>query len=321
MNDWQCVGHCCRYRGTLLCGYADFEYGHVRAYDLRGNLTAVVGKRGEGPGEFPLANQVNVTETGDETLLVVGASASLVSVFQQQDTIWTLKNTFTTAQPFMSGGLCSMHGHVYTIGYSEDAAPESDGIIHKYTMEGEHVMSFGTPYKDPSPFVRGSLAGRGTLECNATHRVIAYAHDLIPVITGFSDTGDVRWRVLLEDAHLDPAEQGRTAEGRLSMLMPSPSSEDGNTSAVRFRSGVESGAFVVWYYTFVSGRADKQHLFRVHAASGKGAYIGWLPMWKGGIEQPSVLALDAEYWYTEKSSPYPQLGIYRRTNAPQRAAF
>ncbi len=64
--------------------YVDFVYGHVRAYDSRGILTAVIGKRGEGPEEFPSVRRVSFTETVDGPLLVVGASSYRISVFKQE---------------------------------------------------------------------------------------------------------------------------------------------------------------------------------------------------------------------------------------------
>ena len=45
--------------------YVDFAYGHVRIYDLHGNLISVVGKRGEGPGKFTGVYHVDVVETGE----------------------------------------------------------------------------------------------------------------------------------------------------------------------------------------------------------------------------------------------------------------
>lgn len=96
--------------------YVDIVYGHVRAYDFLGNLTAVIGKRGQGPEEFPFVQQVSFTRTVDAPLLVVGASSKRISVFKQEGAAWVLRNYFHTAHSFGHGDLCAMHDHVYTIG-------------------------------------------------------------------------------------------------------------------------------------------------------------------------------------------------------------
>ena len=92
--------------------YVDYVYGHVRAYDSRGTLTAVIGKRGEGPEEFPSVRKVSFTETVDGPLLVVGASSYRISVFKQEGAAWVLRKYFHTAHSFGHGDLCAMHDHV-----------------------------------------------------------------------------------------------------------------------------------------------------------------------------------------------------------------
>lgn len=99
--------------------YVDIVYGHVRAYDFLGNLTAVISKRGQGPEGFLFVQQVSLTRTVDDPLLVVGASSNRISVFKQEEVVWVLKNYFHTAHSFGHGYLSAMHNHVYTIGYSE----------------------------------------------------------------------------------------------------------------------------------------------------------------------------------------------------------
>ena len=64
--------------------YADYMYGHVREYDLDGNLTAVVGKQGEGPGEFYSVEYVDIVETDKDSYLVVGGSEIDVVVFKEE---------------------------------------------------------------------------------------------------------------------------------------------------------------------------------------------------------------------------------------------
>jgi hypothetical protein len=286
--------------------YVDFEYGHVRAYDFLGNLTAVIGKRGEGPEEFPFVQQVSVTRTVDAPLLVVGASSRRISVFKQEGAAWVLRNYFHTAHYFGDGDLCAMQDHVYTIGYSE----EQPGVIHKYTLEGELVLSFGEPYGDSNPFIRSNLSERGTLDCNETHHTIAYADDLNPVVTGFSDTGVTRWRVELADASIAPTPQRRTDAGQTTISFPSHGS--GDTSSIRFIPATDSDLFFVSYLIYGSEGAEQQHVYSVNVVSGDGKYIGYHPF---RINDTSVLvkAIDAQRIYTTVYKGFPQIGIYPRS--------
>lgn len=284
--------------------YVDYLYGHVRVYDSRGTLKSIVGKRGDGPEEFPSVRNVSVTETKDGPLLVVGASSYKISVFQQEEDTWVLRNSFRTAHSFGHGDLCAMHDHVYTIGYSE----EQSGVIHKHTLEGEFVLSFGEPYSDPDPFIRSNLSERGTLSCNETHLTVAYADDLNPTVTGFSDTGAIRWRVELADANIAPTPQGQD-DGRTTIGFPSPG--NGNTSSIKFIPGIDPDVFLVSYYIYGPERIEQQHLYSVGAVSGDGVHIGYHPF---RIDSASVLvrALDAQRIYTTTYKGYPQIGIYPR---------
>jgi len=219
-----------------------------------------------------------------------------------------LRNYFHTAHSFGHGDLCAMHDHVYTIGYSE----EQPGVIHKHTLEGEFVLSFGEPYSDPDPFIRSNLSERGTLDCNETHHTIAYADDLNPVVTGFSDAGVIRWRVELADANIAPTPQRRTDAGQTTIGFPSHGS--GETSSIRFIPATDSDLFFVSYLIYGSEGAEQQHLYSVNVVSGDGKYIGYHPF---RINNTSVLvkALDTQRIYTTVYKGFPQIGIYSRSFA------
>ena len=242
-------------------------------YDLTGRLNQVIGKQGEGPGEFPQARHVQVVNHNDGELLIVGASGiHIIGIRTRWIPYGYLSIAFTPAHDFLDGNFCAMHGHVYAIGYSEG----SNGIIHKYTVEGEHVLSFGLPYQDPSAFVRSIMADQGSLACNSLHRTIAYAHTLKPIVTGFTPMGAVRWRIKLADANIPPVTLERTPEGRESVVFSSRAG--GETSSLQFVDMRHSRDFVVSYYTSKTDSLDIQHLYAVDAESGVGAYMGWLPM-------------------------------------------
>lgn len=280
--------------------YADFIYGHVREYDFQGNLISVIGKRGQGPGEFALLNKVALAQ--DEGVLAIAGSPIHVSVFSREAGAWIHKKTFIVPPNLMDGDLCTMHGHVYTIGYSEGAG----GVIHKYTLEGERLVSFGRPYSNADPFIGNSLSQRGDLVCNATHSVVAYRHALSPVITGFSDNGKMQWNVELADADIGPVKQTLTEDGLPSIGFTSAPSR---TNRPHFVS-ISDSEFVLVQYAArgESGRGafDSHHLYRINAATGQGVYSGWYPV----ASTPRIRAWDSRHLYTTTTKPYPQIKIY-----------
>ena len=290
--------------GPGVLYYADTEHYEVRAYDLRGSLKAIVGTRGQGPGEF--YHPTGVAVTADGALLVVGDGGRRIQVFRQQDSAYALESTFLPVSSFSSGDICVMHGHIYTTGYSE----ELDAVIHKYTFDGEHVASFGAPYKATSSFVRGRIARMGAMECNETNRVIGYVHPKIPVLTGYSETGAVVWRVKFADAKIAPMAQSRKPNGATSVTYRLP--DNGEARRIYTVESAWSDAFIVSYLTRgENNTARTWHLFRVDAASGQGAYMGWYAASLKDVRQPMVVAMDSEHLYTSTNEPYPQIGIYR----------
>ena len=284
--------------------YADFVYGHVREYDFQGNLTSVIGKRGLGPGELPQLNNVEFVEEG--AILVVAGSSIHVSVFRREAEGWVHKKTFEVPPNLLDGDLCAMDGYVYTVGYSEEAG----GVIHKYTLEGEYIFSFGTPYSDPSPFIRTHLSQRGYLACNATSNVVAYTHTLSPVITGFSDNGNVQWQMELADVDIGPVEQTFAEDGR---AIIGYSSAPSRTGRPHFISTPDSESFLVQYYAKDDAkddgnRYDKWHLYRIDTATGHSVYVGWYPV----ASQPMMRGLDNQNMYTATYESTPQIKIYPR---------
>ena len=296
--------------------YADYIYGHVREYDLDGNLTEVIGKRGEGPGEFPRVRFVEVAGIGKDSYLVVGASGSRVVVFKEKNGVWELFGSFATSYSFLNGGLCVMDGHIYSIGYVE----EYTGVVHKHTFEGEYVLSFGRLYSDPLPIVRRVLGGRGSLDCNEESGVIAYVNSLSSVVTGFSDTGDMRWQVQLSDVNPTPSAQRLREDGRTSVQMTYWGASVGyggsieHTTEIEFIPGPDPQSFVLTYYSPVPGEAegwDKQHIFRVEAESGYGFYLGSHTLLTHDNEELYVKGFDSLQVYAIRYKPYPQIGLFR----------
>ena len=285
--------------------YADFMHQEVRVYGFDGSFRGLVGKRGQGPGEFIFPTAVDIADGGE--LLVVGDNGSRIQYFRRQDSAYELEGSFRAATVFSSGDICAMHGHVYTLGYSE----ELDGVIHKHTLEGALVASFEAPYEDSSPFIRSQLSGRGQLFCNKKSRVIGYVSNLHSVVTGYSEAGDRIWRVKFANAKRPPKMETMNVRGDRTLGSTMASIGEAQVFWVLGSAEADS-SFTIAYYTIGEKKSGKRHLFQIDALSGNGGYLGWFAGWDGDVKLPNLTALDKERLYTIQDRPYPQIGIYDR---------
>lgn len=290
--------------------YADSEYSEVRIYEYSGSFMGKVGSPGPGPGEFQQLDKLAVTNDGE--ILAVLDRSTRVQVFRQRDSTYMLEYTFRVPDSFFGGDICVMNDHVYTLGLSVEE--ELEGIIHKYTIAGEYVTSFGAIYKTSFELLRRMLAPEGSLECNEKHRIVGHVNDNIPVLTGYTDTGSLIWQVKF--ANFDPIkiEEGVTSEGAPSVTRQPP--KKGDSGGARLLSNTED-SFGFTYDT-VSGfnsltemPIGARHYFNVDVRTGQGGYLG-LNTDINLYEHPILIALDVERAYTMAFSPFPQFGIYQR---------
>ena len=304
-------------RGSTLSAslmyYVDGSYSQIRAYDFGGNLVDIIGGPGEGPGEFIFPWFVSVTENND-TLVVIGSGGRNISVFSKnRDGRHSFQTSFRAEALFVGGGLCAMHGHVYTTGYSEETA----GAIHKHTVQGQYLESFGASYNHPKPLIRRNMAKGAKIACNATHRTILYAHPHAPIVTGFTEAGDVRWRVKLADARIAPMRETIESKDVSSVTGLPPRIRESRGLRI---IGVKDGDM---FWLIRSERMTEErdqwtdHLYTVDALTGQGKYLGSRPysLQAEDEEIRAILAVDNERILTIRPIPYPQLGIHPILNS------
>ena len=287
------------YQGGVLVLDAPFQSSirEVRVYDAQDSLIAIVGSAGEGPGEFRLPTALGIAR-GGQSLLV--RDDRRVHVFHRSD------GTFRFHTSFEATGhtdLCALNEHVYLLGHSE----ERDAVIHKYTLEGEYVSSFGEAYDDPNPFARMVMSDEGMLVCNARHGVIGRILQRIPALAAYSTAGEDQWRVHFTDfAPQTFTLKGSTTEDNgVAMTM----TYDQSPGKSLFTSAFEDDPdYFVLQYSTESDSSDairrRHHLFRVYAATGEGTYLGWTTQ--------SVLGVDANHVFARSRSQFPQIAIYDR---------
>lgn len=248
----------------------DSEFNEVRIFDYEGNYVSSFGRAGPGPGEFAAPEFIAVSDSGNH--VIVFDSRGDIEVYERQAAgVYQFRNSVKKNKlqiiPFGTT-MCAMHGHLFLLAYR----PDLEGIIHKVTIDGDLVMSFGPQYDFPSDFVVASLTARGFIACSEKYNVVAWIRTNVPVITGFSGYGEFLWNVRLDG--FKPIRIASYSEyGGPVMEYSQPIAGE---SIVR-RVFVDSqGRFNLLYSVFPYDRnqLEPQHLFVIQALSGIGEYKG-----------------------------------------------
>jgi hypothetical protein len=280
------------HRGTLYV--LDDAYSHVRAYDYGGNLIGTFGSEGEGPGEFHKPWNIAVVDDGN-TIIVSSFSSRRINLFTRQQSTFSFRSSFT--REGAGAGMCAMNGYIFLL----SDIPGVDGIIHRYTLDGEREVSFGYRYQASDLFVQRSLSHRGYLACNEEHDVVAWIRNFVPILTGYSSDGDLKWQVRFADFQPTLVESGLNSEGvdRVTYSNPQP----GQSMFFDLFSDSGSG-FYSLYATFGADEKGGPHMFRFDAMTGLGQEIA-------NAGPPIPRLVDGEYYVTYASNPYAKFTIYQ----------
>ena len=163
----------------------------VHVIDTEANYLGSFGQTGDGPGEFRYPRFLMVADEGN-TVLVAGSDRRVV-VFKRTEsgTFEFDKNLHTSTG---ASEACLMRGHFYLVRYLSS----SGHVIHKYTMDGDYVTGFGTPYEYDNPSVVRYISDHGWLSCNEDRGVVAFSNYFIPVIRAYNEDGDQLWVVRVD---------------------------------------------------------------------------------------------------------------------------
>ncbi len=293
------------HNGTVY--YLDLINGEVRAYDYEGNWIMNVGAPGIGPGEL---NEPRGLAIIPDLNRIIVHDKLMNHVFERTDSSFKLLSTRRLKYPSISGRMCAMDGHYYLVSFHIHGSTEN-GLIHKYTLDGEWVTSFGEPYNYDSRFVVRSFAMDTFLACNAANQTVALVTNPIPAMTGYSDQGEKLWQVTFPDYQpRSVREYWKNGTPAISYL-----SEPGEAAFSSLFSDEEF--FYVTYY--LSGKVSSSsrpsrpafsdsYAFRVNALSGLGVYLG-----AAGPEIGEFLfATDGDYRFTyTENLGFPQIRIYK----------
>ncbi len=301
-----------------LIYYLDGSFSQIRAYDFEGRLVDVFGGPGDGPGEFDWPIRIAAVGREENKYVVVASyRRSTLSVFRKaSNSDHQLRSSFRAVTSFVNGDMCAMNGHIYTTGYAEDI----DGVIHKHTLDGKYVLSFGARYNHSDPFIRNQMAHQITIECNTTHDVLLYLHPRAPIASGFSPSGKRMWRIRFEDARMVPIEETIGSDGLSSVTSLWPRVV-GESTPFSVKGGAHGDSFWLARHERLSEEDHRyvEHYYRLDASSGTGEYLGIRPRPARMADQEwkVIRTLSRNQIVASWNAPFPQLGIYSLPNAPQ----
>ena len=163
----------------------------VHVIDTEANYLGNFGRTGDGPGEFMYPRFLMVADEGN-TVLVAGSDRRVVVFKRTESGTFEFDKNLRTSTG--ASAACLMRGHFYVVRYQQS----SGHVIHKYTMDGDYVTGFGTPYEYDNPGVVRYMSNGARLSCIEDHGVVAISHYSIPVIRAYNEEGDQLWVVRVE---------------------------------------------------------------------------------------------------------------------------
>ena len=169
-----------------------------------------------------------------------------------------------------------MNGHYYLVFYDISIPASEQKIIHKYTLDGEWVTSFGEPYVYHNPLFVSEFAYETFIACNPEHQTIAAVTNHIPAMTGYSDRGEQLWQVTFPDYQPDVMKE----YVRDGTVYSSVMFEAGTATFSRSLISDEEYFYVTYVFRkkasglFRKVDFSESYVFRVNAHSGPGIIWG-----------------------------------------------
>ena len=235
----------------------------VHVIDTDANYLGSFGQTGEGPGEFRYPMFLMVADEGN-TVLVAGLDQRVVVFKRTESGNFGFDKNLRTRTGAIAA--CLMRGHFYVVRYE----PSSGHVIHKYTMDGDYVTGFGTPYEYDNPRVVGYISDGAWLSCNEDHGVVAISNYFIPVIRGYNEEGDQLWVVRVKGIRTGDE---ITESGRRTSFHGSSPSEKGR-GFLRISEAFGDG----WLYLTASKELgdDRRRVltFRIDPETGAYTHVG-----------------------------------------------
>ncbi|MEX2530599.1 MAG: 6-bladed beta-propeller [Gemmatimonadota bacterium] len=228
----------------------DGHHRRLSAFGPDGGFLRQAGRAGEGPGEFlaPIA-----VEVVGENVLVFDAGLARVQRFRLDDE--GLRFVDSVRLPAGARGFCAIDDLLVTIGYSEGE------LVHIFTLEGEHVRSFGHPFHD-DPVV-AQLASNGHVLCvGGDAPAVVVVPMNFPTVYVYGLDGTLRWSVELPG--FDGGTVGRSPSGTGVAFGPT---EDGRPGHLPVSALDVDGALLVQWGSVFKGMGSLEDITSVTSAA------------------------------------------------------
>ncbi len=239
----------------------------VHVIDTEARYLGSIGSVGEGPGEFMHPSYILVDNDG-KRILVAGLDHE-IDVFERLDRgVYRYVKSWNART--MANDACIMRNHVYLLAYDQ----ENGRIIHKYTADGEYVMGFGEPYKSTNPMIVEDLSSKASLSCVSQHGVVGHVWDNIPVLTAYSEHGDLLWRLRVEGIKPTIGILETILEGRPVIRYTPTDAKEKGRGDLTLSKGNSDGYFYLGVSRSLGDEVRRNFVFKVDALSGTFAHIG-----------------------------------------------
>ena len=275
----------------------DYQHKKVFVYHSDGSFEHSIGRPGAGPGEFEFPKAIGIDDQGR---VIVADSKLRISIFDPHNGVFSLKSTLTLA--YSPKDMCIGDGMIYISGAWHE---QESRYVHSYTIDGEHVRSFGELYESSVPIFRQGLS-YGPLSCGKEAGSVQYMFGWLPVIHNYSKTGEHRWTSMFAD--FDPS-------GVVSYGASEVRYEDRDKPFDIVSNIVAASAnhvlVQIQHITPESREArlpyDRISTYVFALDSGDGVYVG--------DRFPQIHAVQRNRIYAVSSAPFPQVLVYETDSA------
>lgn len=280
----------------------DSRFNEVRLYDARGRIIEAFGRPGRGPLEFVAPERLDSDRAGR---FVVADRNAEIKVFERDS--GEFRHRTTIHLEFTPEDFCMLDGRIFVQGVGQRRA----GTIHVYSMGGEHVRSFGEPYRSENPLVRSQLSD-GRIGCSEDAQTVVTMFEHLPVLYGYGPDGNLRWMSRLGDFRSISIEEGSEPDGQPYVLMGASGDA---YDQVELIEAIPGGYVVVQvaHHTpeSVKDRRDYAQLrtYLLSARDGSGAYVG--------DQLPRIHRVSAGRIFAAVDDPFPQVKIFELAPPPE----
>lgn len=264
----------------------DSEFNEVLIYNSDGSYFGSFGGSGRGPGEFTEPRVVTLADSGRIAVVFDGRK----QVFErQEDGNYVYRSSFRAVGRYG----CAMNGHIYIARYD----PVKAATIHKYTLDGKLIASFGHPYESDNALVASEFSNGGRITCSEKHGVLGFVLKRIPILYAYSEDGTFLWHVRFERIESPQVHELRGGS-RVTYKPPSL----GQGYLVRMVADTEGYFNLVYSVEVEAGKRTPWHYFRVDALTGEGEFLGNAPL---------IRAIHPDFVVQSWDLPYPVVRLIR----------